>query len=90
MLDGLLKQAQNSAAQRKNEEPKTINGLPYGWWRNSTGLNVTSDRGFQDMINLNRTGLANVDTVTGEDIDLSQSHLFIEFYMKGCQFCFHF
>ncbi len=89
IMDNLLKQATQGGGIAKNrKEPETINGLPFGWWRNSSGLNITSDRGFQDMINLNRTGLASTDPVTGEDVDLSQTHLFIEFYMKSCPFCF--
>ena len=49
-------------------------GIPPNWWLNTIGLSVTSNEQYKTLIN-------------GE---LADKHVFIDFYMQGCYWCYDF
>ena len=56
----------------------TVNGLPYNWWLNSTGLQVTSWDHYKELI------------MSGDDSQFRDKHVFIDFFMKHCPYCYAF
>jgi thioredoxin-like negative regulator of GroEL len=52
-------------------------GLPPNWWKNTLGTPVTSNQQYKDL-------------VSGSDPELKDKHVFIDFYMQGCYWCYVF
>ena len=51
--------------------------MPPNWWLNTDGLPITSDSQFKDLM-------------TAPDALLKDKHVFIDFYMQGCYWCYVF
>ena len=52
-------------------------GMPDKWWLNTEGLAVTSNTQFKELI-------------SSSDAKLADKHVFIDFYMQGCYWCYVF
>lgn len=52
-------------------------GMPPKWWLNTEGLHITSDSQFKEL-------------VSSTDATLKDKHVFIDFYMEGCYWCYVF
>ena len=53
---------------------------PQQWWQNAKGIKIKDINHFKQMLNIKRNPDENFE-------DLSQHHIIVEFYMKGCHFC---
>ena len=51
--------------------------MPANWWLNTDGLAITSDSQFKDLM-------------TRDDAKLKDKHVFVDFYMQGCYWCYVF
>ena len=52
-------------------------GMPDKWWLNTDGLAITSNAQFKELI-------------SGTEPTLADKHVFIDFYMQGCYWCYVF
>jgi thiol-disulfide isomerase/thioredoxin len=52
-------------------------GMPDRWWLNTEGLSVTSNQQYKEL-------------VSGSDPEYKDKHVFIDFYMQGCFWCYKF
>ena len=51
--------------------------MPANWWLNTDGLAITSDSQFKELI-------------SSQEATLADKHVFIDFYMQGCYWCYVF
>ena len=51
--------------------------LPDQWWLNTEGISIKSNSQFKEL-------------VTGDDAKLADKHIFIDFYMQNCYWCYDF
>lgn len=51
--------------------------LPPKWWQNTHGIPISSNTEFKQL-------------VTSEEADFNDKHVFIDFYMQSCYWCYVF
>ena len=52
-------------------------GVPPKWWLNTNGVSITSNDQFKNLIGR-------------DDSEFANKHVFIDFYMQGCYWCWVF
>ena len=55
----------------------TAFALPSKWWKNTKGVPVESYSQYKEL-------------VTSESASMADKHIFIDFYMQNCYWCFDF